>query len=260
MNHRRDFWRGFCFAIASIAALAAAMVVFNLVWTSGQREHASRDVRGALHQVGSSLFHYDNIYRRLPTAVTFSSDGDAMYSWRFLIDHSMQGGTMAEVKGYHVPWTDAENSLYRAGEFEYSPECFEHKSLLRPCITAIVGPGTAWEPEAPWPTTSSDARSKDISPLDVLDPSTVLLADTAFLTVHWMEPGDFHIDRLAPERTLRDVGLGGLVEGKVHLLFADGETWTVSDDAPCEALRPLCLVDKPEGVHRDSLLGEYRNP
>jgi hypothetical protein len=75
---------------------------------------------------------------------------------------------------------------------------------------------------------------------------------------HWMQPGDYDVTKLLSQNGRVGDHLHGLLPDRIHVLFADGEIWAISADAPMPALHPFLTIAGAKAYDRDQLLAKYR--
>ncbi len=235
--------------LAGICIGAIGMILIRHALESIDHANRREAIQECLYMTMLGLQGYSEVHNRLPEPSVYDHQGRPMYSWRF----SMQAV-------FHLPsdpypdfgaaWNEGPNLPFQAIQILPRVATGPGRSGRWSGMTAITGPGTAWDP----------AIAKSIDWNTWSDPNTILVVDTAHLPVHWMEPGDFGIARLSqPGTTCREIGLGGVAEGELTVLFADGKVWTVDLNTTCELIRVLCLVHKDDpNVSREALLGPYR--
>jgi hypothetical protein len=68
-----------------------------------------------------------------------------------------------------------------------------------------------------------------------------------------MQPGDYNVaDLLAATGKLGDT-VHGVLRDRVHVLFADGEVWALSPNAPMDAVKPFLTITAAKNADRESL-------
>jgi hypothetical protein len=69
-----------------------------------------------------------------------------------------------------------------------------------------------------------------------------------------MQPGDYNATQLLSHTGRIGNHLHGLLPDRFHVLFADGEVWTLSPDAPMSALQPFLTIAGAKANDREELL------
>lgn len=135
------------------------------------------------------------------------------------------------------PWFDPAVRLLSSRTPDYF--CFDHDLSNRDRqytnVALICGPGTPFD------------ESRTCS-LEDLDDDTILAVEVADLDVHWMEPGDLHIDRLPASL------MNGLDGQGVLVLFADSTVQYVPNSVPLDDLRKLMTIEGAKQHDRKTLL------
>jgi hypothetical protein len=128
--------------------------------------------------------------------------------------------------------------------------CLDNQNRTQTDIFAITGKGCAIEKGNY--NGYADVRLEDA-------PSDAILAmEVADSKVHWMQPGDYDVTQLlAAKGTLGD-HVKSILPHRIHVLFADGEVWTLSDKTPMAAVKPFLTIAEAKTHDRDKLLGPYR--
>lgn len=212
-----------------IAALIAMLIPpFQAAKLAARRTHRVN----ALKNVGLSLQNFQDTYRRLPPAIRRDDVGRPVGSWRYQIVPFMEALMLGI--DYRKPWFDPAVRILSSREPDYY--CFDHdRSRHYTNVAVICGPGTPFD----------DSRTCS---LEDLDDDTILAVEVAELDVHWMEPGDLHIDSL-PESLMK--GLDG--QG-VLVVFADSTVQYVPKSVPLENLRKLMTIEGAKQHDRKTLL------
>ena len=85
-----------------------------------------------------------------------------------------------------------------------------------------------------------------------------MLMEVADSNTHWMQPGDYDVAKLlAATGRLGDM-VKSILPDRIHILFADGEVWALSPDAPIDALKPFLTITAAKTADRDKQLAPYR--
>jgi len=221
--------------------LAMGIVVVAVLVTAARcaRRAARRAVRTShLRQIGLGLFTFHQSYGRLPPAVRVDKAGRRLCSWRFQILPFLEG--IMTSTDFGSRW-DAPANRWLANH-PWPVYCWSQNrgspDNLYTNVLAITGAGTAFD---------GDRESR----LDEMDGDTILLIEGAASGVHWMEPGDLHIDEV-PESIV--CGLDG--DG-IHVLFADRQVWFLRADVPLADLKKFFTIARAKQYDRERVLRPY---
>jgi hypothetical protein len=178
----------------------------------------------------------------MPPPAVLDSQGKPLRSWRVPLLASWALPPGLDVS---LPWNAPSNLAYSSslvrgfGCLIISGKRSEETSLF-----AITGPDTGFD-------TSREVRISD------LDGELILIMEVVNSGVHWMQPGDYDVQQLtACEGTLRDC-LKSTIRDRVHVLFADGEVWAISDRAPMSRVKPFLTITGAGSHSREKELGEF---
>jgi len=190
----------------------------------------------AMDSVFTALSNYNDTEGHLPAAVNIDSHGGPLSSWRFAVTPLLDSSFVD--MHFEAKWDDPVNS--RWAQMAPTGYCLskEAQTLRETSITAITGPGTAFDPAQP-------ARLQD------LPPDTILLTEMVDSGIHWMEPGDVSIDNVPAGLPLGLNGVG------VHVGFADGLVWFLRPEVPAEVLKQFMTIEGARSNDRDVLLRPY---
>jgi hypothetical protein len=215
-----------------VLGVFAALLVPACLHESSTEWRARRS--SSLKEVGFSLQSFNDTYKRLPAATRRDDVGRPTGSWRYQV-YPFVEAIMLGID-YSKPWFDpAVRHLSRA-----TPECFcfdrNESSLDRhdTNVAVVCGPGTPFD----------ESRTCSLQDLD----DDTILAVEVDLDVHWMAPGDLHIDQL-PKSLMN--GLDGL---GVLVLFADGSVQYVQKGVGLQNLQKLMTVEGAKQHDRQTLL------
>jgi type II secretory pathway pseudopilin PulG len=213
------------------------------VYVSHQRKKAQlREVSNYLEQVYLALSSYDAEHRGIPAPVKFDDEGKPLYSWRFELFPFLEAP--AHPIHAELPWNAPEHAEWRELVPPYYcllPGRPKKKPETTGSVYAIVGAGTPFS----W---NVALRLRE------LPPDTILLIETTTIGKHWMEPGDFDIDRLEADMIVLGHMVTGEVPGVVHVVFADGQVWGLSSKTPLDKVRAFFVRTQGERSRERSLL------
>jgi hypothetical protein len=174
--------------------------------------------------------------------------GAPLYSWRLEVSDYL-----AAIRGDGdlTPLFDQKNAAWnsprnlQASQEEGNPFGYVSWDPDTTKIFAITGPGAAFD---------------DAGKLHFWDlPSNVIvLMEAADSKTYWTEPGDYDATELLSYSGRIGDHLHGLLPDRLHVLFADGEVWALSPDAPIDALQPFLTIAGAESHDRKALLGPHR--
>jgi hypothetical protein len=237
----------FCF---SLKALMAAMILVALfvggvisLAERGRVRAIDQGIRGTLRQTTNALNNYALARGTFPPVTRFDTTGKPLSSWRFVLTPLME----RDVDGfafYDKPWNGEENAQLASVTWnQFVPYGEPEQKATR--VFAVSGSGTAFDP-------ALNAKP------DRLPPDLVIVMEVADSKTHWMEPGDYDVRKLLSSSGTIGDHLHGLVSDRFHVLFADGEIWALSSDAPMTALHPFLTIASAKTRNRDELLAPHR--
>jgi hypothetical protein len=112
-------------------------------------------------------------------------------------------------------------------------------------VFAITGPDSAFDGAAV--SRYADLPENIVVAMEIRDSHT-----------ECFEPGDYNVTDLLAYRGKIGDHLHGLLEGRLHVLFADGEVWALDPNAPIADLQPFLTITGAKSHDRDQLLGPHR--
>jgi hypothetical protein len=235
------------FGIKSILVgiLVAAVVAALLSELPRRQRRNATEARivTSLSIIWKVLSIYETSEGSAPPSAVLDADGTPMCSWRYRLTPLIEDlGTTID---FDKPWDGQENAnskSLRVTTFCYDDEL--QPGSLQTNVFAVVGPDTLFD---------STHRQK----LSDVDDDLVIAIEIGDSKTHWMEPGDFDAGRLAVAKDTVGNTVGSLIPGCVHVLFADGEVWSLRSDTPMEAFKPF-LTNKGARSHvREKELSKY---
>jgi hypothetical protein len=248
-----------------LIAIAAAIAVCGLaVWTVQTTFTASSHESARKHIVcvALGLVNYSEFHGHLPYPVVRQEPGGhvtetgppngtgrPLHSWRVEIVPYLEGwhGTSDRSQ----PWDHPINKqlvelssfyAYGATGLKGHAQSFPETNLL-----AITGPGTAF----------GNGKGPPMALKDV-PPQTIIVVETRASGIPWPAPGDFDIRTMPQTINARDgKGISSRNAPGFHLIFADGQTWLLSDKVPFESLKKFFTTADAEKHDREELLGPF---
>lgn len=230
-----------------ITTTAVALIVFGLrtVWLSAQLNATANRITNSMRQIELGLNNYVSA-RGFRVANQSTDDaGVPLNSWRWLITPYVE-----QLDGENMNWSYRESWLSPANrdvrEMRFDAYCLNPAaSDCNTNIFAIVGDDTA--------ISSNPTAHRRELPADAL-----MIMEVADSGKNWMEPGDYDVDELLAASGRLSDSVKGLLNDRVHVMFADGEVWALSSDAPMAALHPFLTITGAKNADRDELLAAWR--
>lgn len=227
-------------AVISAVVLTTATALAALLWPFSRSDSlASRKkIEEAFHAVSLGLANFFDAHSRFPPFALTNADGEPLASWRVEILNWVDAGPPKVLQGR---WSDPANRQLR--EQAIWLYCFSRNPSTN--LMAISGPGTPFQ-----------ASYEENAEIDL---DAILLVEVKYSEIHWMEPGDFSLDKLAAMKKETPAGeVFGVHPEGFHVAFWDGEVWFLSRKTPMGLLRRFVTVDGAAEHDRDDLLSEYR--
>lgn len=237
----------------SLRALLAIATCFALILGVGvpifrqsQAAAQAKQIRNSMRSVGLGILNHVSAKQHFPPPSLLSVTGEPLTSWRFQIVPFLTQLPIDGSVGWHrmAHWQDSKNRplddflgdfyVWSAGNQERWSNLF-----------GVAGPGTAFDPDRP--TAEADC------PLDV-----ILCMEVVRSKTNWMQPGDYDVTELLSYSGRIGDHLRGLLPDRFHVLFADGEVWSLSPAAPMAALHPFLTIAGAKSHDRDQLLAPHR--
>lgn len=223
--------------------LITAVVVASIseLARRGRHHSTAMPIVNGLKGIRGALRIYETSAGSMPLAATLDSNGEQLCSWRYrLLPLFEDLGTVID---FDKPWDGKENAKsrsLRASAYCYNPQ----SSSLQTDVFAVTGPDTLFDSSRP--TKLSD-----------VDNDLIVAMEASNSNVHWMQPGDYELSKL--ERCTGKFGdcVTGLIHGRVHVLFADGQVWSLSSDTPMDAIKAFLTINGSESHSRERELSEY---
>jgi hypothetical protein len=202
-------------------------------------------IRSLMHFAWIGIQNHESARGFLPPPNVVAEDGTALSSWRFLImayieQNPLNGNIAWDPKS---AW-DAPMHARLARRWHYYrwPGNSDSKA---PNLFAVAGRGAPFDP----------TRRVLLSDLDA---DVILAMEVASSKIHWMQPGDYDVAKLLAATGRLGDTVKGVLRDRVHVLFADGEVWALSPEAPIDAVKPLLTIAGAKSASREDLLSQYR--
>ena len=148
------------------------------------------------------------------------------------------------------PWDSVANKHVRSGWAAGFLGLRSSRSPFNTIVYGVAGPDTAFEP--------SDYPYVSKHTYDDLPANLVLVMEVADSKTHWMQPGDYDVTKLLAATGRLGDTVKGLMNDRIHLLFADGEVWALSPDTPIDAVKPFFTITGAKAASREESLSKYR--
>jgi hypothetical protein len=143
-----------------------------------------------LEQLALAFYHYHDTYGRYPPAYLPDANGKPMHSWRVLILPFLNESGVYEKYDFSEPWNGPNNRELADRIFHGMFQCPSGPHYMNSPVTdyvVIVGSGT------PFP----GGRSTSLADMRDGPENTILLAEIANSTIHWMEPRDLTVEEMS---------------------------------------------------------------
>jgi hypothetical protein len=233
-----------------VATTCLSLAIGLGAWIARETRAASqsRRIRNSMQQACLGVLSYASARGQFPPPALKSNSGKELTSWRFqivpfLVQRPTQGD---EAIGWHrlAPWDDPIHKPLAdfIGDFYVWSGGNETKWTN---LFAVAGPGTAFDAQR--------AVRQEDCPED-----TILAMEVVRSKTNWMQPGDYDVSELLSHSGRIGDHLHGLLADRFHVLFADGEVWALSPDAPMTALQRFLTIAGAKAHDRDKLLAAHR--
>ena len=180
-----------------------------------------------LAQIGLAVRRYAVLHDTYPTAAIVSSEGQPLLSWRVAILPHLGYASLYRRFRLNESW-DSPHNLPLLHEIPSVYRCPLHRDLpmTQTSYLGIVGPRAAFV----------DARLGAANS-DLLDPlvSTMIVAESAKVTVPWTKPADWDAENI--DRLISPLGIRSHHSNGGFTLFADGKVHLYSEAIPLEAFK-----------------------
>jgi prepilin-type processing-associated H-X9-DG protein len=227
-------------ALLGSGLVVPVMVTFGLPGVNSPRPATRRaNCISNLRQIGLALHNYHDAHKRFPPAFIADEQGRPMHSWRVLLLPYLERTDLYDAYRFEEPWDGPNNRrLLTEGPSVY--RCPSDPSPLQmTSYVAIAGPGTAWDdPDGKSLNTFSDGAS-----------STILVVEIANSDIHWMEPRDLDIRKIAKQINPKNaIGISSYHPGGANVVLADNSVQFLSDETTQKMLEALLTAAGGEKV------------
>jgi len=168
-----------------------------------------------LKHVGSALHYYADVHGSFPPAYIADKSGKPMHSWRVLILQELGYQSLYDRYNFDEPW-DGPNNSQLHDEIVRVYSCPSKQAGAKWADTSyvvVIGPGTAFPGK----------RGVKLSEFTDGTSNTITVVEVANSGIHWMEPRDLDITKLAPTgKPLARLGASSNHAIHVSAGFADG--------------------------------------
>ncbi len=219
----------FSLRVLMISVACFAIVCAAIRWaTSGDGE---RRCSSNLRNIGLALAAYHASFGHFPPAHVTDTQGKRLLSWRLTILPYLDSD-MSLYSSFNLnePW-DGPNNAARSRTLLTNYHC-PSSSQQAPLTdyVAVIGPNTAWP----------GAKGNKLT--DFKDPSkTILVVEVANSGIHWAEPRDLSIEKVAK-------GILSNHVGGFNAVFADGHVEFISDDIDPKKLAEMLEINPQSGA------------
>jgi prepilin-type processing-associated H-X9-DG protein len=187
-----------------------------------------------LKQIALALHNYHDTYQTFPPAYIADADGRPMHSWRVLILPFLESSPAYNQYDFDEPWNGPNNSQL-AGMMPAAYRCPSEPPATTntTAYLAISGSGTVFN------------NGQGSKMMDITDgtSNTILVAEVAGSTVHWMDPRDLDVNTMAMAINATEDGtsISSHHPGGAQAAFADGSVRFLSENLDMNTLRLLLL-------------------
>jgi prepilin-type processing-associated H-X9-DG protein len=149
---------------------------------------------------------------------------------------------------FDEPWNSAHNRRVEAIDVYYDGTDETSKENHWTNYVAVVGDETMWPIEGGMKQTDvADGLSE-----------TIMLVQVAESGIHWLEPNDLHLDRMAKQINSKTAtGISSKIAGGAHVAFADGRVRFLHEKTDWRVLKALLTANGGE-EHLDEYFGPPR--
>ncbi len=246
-RYQRDFFIRFSLRTLLLAMAMVAVIIFLISFAVRRAEAKRRQdiIKNSGEQIAIGLHNLHSVMGD-PGFSRSAMSADGKWSWRFSIVPYIE---QLPIDG-SVPfrrsadWDAPVHAKLRA--YMRRTYCWsEDKSSELTNLFGISGRDAAFERSQP-------------PPLSRVDIDLVLAMEVADSKTHWMQPGDYEVDKLLAAFFIICDTVKGLLPDRIHVLFADGEVWALSPDTPIDAVKPFFTITSAKAASREESLSQYR--
>jgi type II secretory pathway pseudopilin PulG len=218
------------------AGMVAALLVpaLSTPYDAGQQTVCANNMRN----IALAMQAYASDHGTYPPAYIADEEGRPMHSWRILLLPYLEHQDLYDRYDFDEPWDGPNNSRLA----DQVPEVYHCPSddLIDDFETSyvvITGSGAIFDGEK---TTRPEAIADG-------QEQTLLLVESSFAGIHWMEPRDVELDWMSDSINGADGdGIYSLHYGGANVCFASGRATLLYEDTSPEDLRAMISIDGGE--------------
>lgn len=227
-----------------IAGLCLLFVMVFITPNLGSRESGHLTIcLNNLRILGAALRDYHQAHGALPPVYTTDENGKPLCSWRVAILPYLERNDLYSQYQLQEQWDGQHNAKVakQPVEFFQCPSNLSHESCDTSYV-AVIGPGTAWEPN----------RGLKLSDITDDPRDTILLVEMKDTGIKWAEPRDLGLSNLPPGITTDDLLQSlSIHPGLVQALFADGHVEVIRSEMPWSDFEAMLTIAGSERINRD---------
>ena len=210
--------------------MVPCLIALLLPAVQGAREAARRtQCKNNLKQIALAMHNYHDSYGTFPPAVTYSSDGKPMHSWRVLLLPFLDEVALHAQYNMNEPWNSPANSqlLSRMPRVYACPSSPPELGVTHYAVP--VGPRTMFPPE------------RGVAVREITDgtSNTIMVLETHGSNLNWMAPVDMTVSAGVPGA--QPAVFSSLHTGGFHVSLADGAVRYLSYDVATPQMLDLML-------------------
>jgi Protein of unknown function (DUF1559) len=236
---------GDIFSRISVYGSLVAILVAMMPTVGGPRESGRRSAcLNNLKQLEMALFQYEAKHHALPPVFTADKNDKPLMSWRTAILPLIEQGKLFSQYHADEPWDSADNNSVTTNQlriYQCPADIGSSDYNKATSYVAIVGPGTAWQPD----------HATKLS--EITDPlaDTILLVEMKDTGIAWAEPRDLDLNNLPPGITNQNL-IHSLCNhaGCFNAVFADAHTESVPETISWSDFLALLTIAGGETVDR----------
>jgi hypothetical protein len=230
-------------SLLAMAAVAMILGFGRVLYLRAEADRLAAAYVNGMKHIGLGLYNYGDALGYLPNGNVTDASGAELSSWRFRISTFLESPSWKHTFDYSAPWNAPANRVPALEMHAYF--CWD-RSNANPhtSVFAVRGPDTVFDGTRRAPR---DVPEDVIVVMEVRDSKT-----------HWMQPGDYNVADLLAHRGKIGDHLRGLLEGRLHVLFADGTAWALDTSAPIADLQPFLTITGAKSHDREQLLGPHK--
>lgn len=228
--------------VSAILAVLIALLLPTIQQSSTGTIKRER-CRQKLQQIGLALRSYYYEYRHFPPQYLVDAEGRPSHSWRVLLLPYLGREDLYSQYRFDEPWNGPHNARLGAA----AADLFRCPSAATPdnwmaaltSYVAIAGPGTAWHGDQP-------RRDRDFRDGTGF---SLVVAEIADSTIHWMEPRDLELNSLSPTINAdAATGISSPHRGGAYGLMGNGNPRFLPETLSAVMLRALLTIAGDESI------------